>query len=278
MLSQWDSFLKNLGEWQGSFTRFSPQGEKTADTPTLVTIEGLNNNKNVHQVVRYLPPDEPSRDVVVDYDSLNRSILFFDNGAFSQGSMQWGPYSTFGGEFGLIDNEFGDGSRRLRMVVLFSSNSQLQRVVLIREKLPDSNVLERSPLTVDSLIGEWQGEATTVYADLSNPTSFSSHLKVERKSSDLIEQTLSFEGRTINSTARIEGNRLLFEKSELPTQIMMLPDGASCSCPLKVGSGHNFVLEMGWLLQSNIRQRLMRSYNEKGNWVGCTLVTEKKIA
>ena len=77
MLSQWDSFLKNIGEWRGSFTRFSPQGEETEDTPTLVTIEGLNDNKNVHQVVRYLPPNEPPRDVVVDYDSLNRQHLIF---------------------------------------------------------------------------------------------------------------------------------------------------------------------------------------------------------
>ena len=277
-MSQWDSFLKNLGEWHGSFTRFSPQGEETEDTPTLVTLEGLNDNKHVHQVVRYLPPDKPSRDVVVDYDSLNRSILFFENGAFCQGSMQWGPYSTFGAESGIIDNDFGDGSRRLRMVILYSRDSQLQRVVLIREKLSDSNVPERSPLSVDSLLGEWEGEATTIYADLSNPTNYASHLTVKRKNNTQIEQSLSFGDRNISSTARIEGNRLLFEQSDLPTQIMLLPDGASCTCPLKVSSGHNFVLEMGWLLQPNIRQRLMRNYNEKGNWVSCTLVTEKKIA
>jgi hypothetical protein len=276
MLAQWDCFLKNLGEWHGSFTRFSPQGEETADTPTLVTLEGLNNNQNVHQVVRYLPPDEPSRDVVVDYDSLNRSILFFANGAFSQGSMQWGPYSTFGGEFGLIDNEFGDGTRRLRMVELYNNMSELERVVLIREKLPDSNVPERPTLTVDSLIGEWQGQAITLYADLSQPTEFSTHLAIKLKDSNQLEQSLSFANHTISSTARIEGSRLLFDNSNLPTQVMLLPDGASCSCPLKVSLGHNFILEMGWLLQPNIRQRIMRSYNKKGNWVSCTLVTEKK--
>ncbi|MDJ0549650.1 MAG: DUF3598 family protein, partial [Microcystis sp. M49637_WE12] len=26
MLSQWECLLKNLGQWQGSFTRLSPQG------------------------------------------------------------------------------------------------------------------------------------------------------------------------------------------------------------------------------------------------------------
>ena len=309
MLAQWDCFLKNLGEWHGSFTRFSPLGKQTSDTPTLVTLEGLNDNQNVHQVVRYLPPNEPSRDLVLDYDSLNRSIIFFENGAFSQGSMQWGPYSTFGTEFGIIDNEFGDGTRRLRMVELYNSSSQLERVTLIREKLPDSNVPERPPLTIDDLLGEWQGEAVTLHADLSSSTTFSSHLQIERNG-DRLTQSLSFgerptasEGskvmrehddgtsvpsdarrkgtrelgdRKISSTARIEGSRLLFD-SDLPTQVMLLPDGASSNCPLEVKLGHNFVLEMGWLLQPNIRQRIIRSYNEKGNWVSCTLVTERKI-
>lgn len=277
MLAQWDCFLKNLGEWHGSFTRFSPQGEQTSDTPTLVTFEGLNDNQNVHQVVRYMPPNEPSRDVVVDYEDLNRSIIFFENGAFSQGSMQWGPYSTFGAEFGIIDNEFGDGTRRLRMVELYNTDSKLERLVLIREKLPDSNLPERPTLTIDSLLGEWQGEATTLYADLSNPSKFSSKLRIKQIDSDRIEQSLSFGERTISSTARIAGTRLLFE-SDFPTQVMLLADGASCNCPLEVKLGHNFVLEMGWLLQPNIRQRIIRSYNEKGNWVSCTLVTERKIS
>lgn len=278
MLAQWDCFLKNLGEWHGSFTRYSPQGEETVDTPSIVTLEGLNDNQNVHQVVRYLPPDEPPRDVVVDYDSLNRSILFFANGAFSQGSMQWGPYSTFGGEFGIIDNQFGDGTRRLRMVELYNSSSQLERIVLIREQLPQSNVPERPPLTVDSLLGEWQGEATTLYADLSNPSQFTSRLKIERIESDRLKQSLSFGYRTITSTARIDGSRLLFEKDDFTSQVLLLPDGASCNCPLKVKLGHNFVLEMGWLLQPQIRQRIIRSYNDKGNWTSCTLVTEKKVS
>ena len=276
MTEQWDYFLKNLGEWQGSFTRMSPQGEEVTDTPTLVTLEGLNDNKNVHQVVRYLPPDEPSRDVVVDYDSLNRSILFFPNGAFSQGSMQWGPYSTFGGEFGLIDNEFGDGTRRLRMVELFDSSAKLDRIVLIREKLPHSNIPERPTLTVEDLLGEWAGEGMTLYADLSNPTSFTSHLKIERVTSDRLNQTLSFGDRQISSDARIDGSRLLFENSELPSQVLLLSDGASCNCPLEIKLGHNFVLEMGWLIRPNIRQRIIRTYNHKGNWISCSLVTEKK--
>ena len=115
-----------------------------------------------------------------------------------------------------------------------------------------------------------------MYADLSNPTEFDSHLSIKSLDGDRLEQTLSFDDGKISSTAKIEGNRLLFAETDFPTQVMLLPDGASCSCPLKVSSGHNFVLEMGWLLKPNIRQRIMRSYNEKGNWVSCTLVTEHR--
>lgn len=277
MLTQWECFLKNLGEWEGSFTRFSPLGEEISDTPTLVTLEGRNNNKNVHQVVRYLPPNEPPRDVVIDYEFLNRSILFFDNGAFSQGSMQWGPYSTFGGEFGLIDHDFSDGTRRLRMVELYDSASKLEKIVLIRERLPQSNIPERPQLTVNDLLGEWEGKAITLYADLSQSDTFTSNLKIEQQDKNHLTQTLSFANQTISSTAKIDGNKLLFENSSLPTQVLLLPDGASCNCPLEVKLGHNFVLEMGWLLQPQLRQRIIRSYNDKGNWVSCTLVTEEKV-
>ncbi|MDJ0649296.1 MAG: DUF3598 family protein [Xenococcaceae cyanobacterium MO_188.B19] len=274
MLSQWDSFLKNLGEWQGSFTRLSPQGQEIEDTPTIVTLEGRENNQAVHQVVHYLPVDKPARDIVVDYrnTSLNRSILFFENGAFAQGSMQFAPYGSFGGEFGLISEEC-----RLRMVILYDTSSKLERVVLIREKLPNSNIPEKPPLTVESLLGEWQGEGVTIYPDFRTPDTFNSHLTITQLNSDYLEQTLAFGNRKITSKAKIDGSRLLFEDSPLKVQILLLPDGASCNCPLEPKIGHNFVLEIGWMLTPHKRQRIMRNFNDKGNWTSCTLVTETKL-
>jgi hypothetical protein len=273
MLSQWECLLKNLGEWQGSFTRLSPQGQEVENIPTVVTLEGLNDNKTVHQVVRYLYRDRSPRELVLEYSSLNRTILFFDNGAFCQGSMQWGPYGEFGAEFGLIN-----GDRRLRLVQQYNNTNQLERLVLIREKLPQSNTSERPPLTLEQLIGEWQGDAVTIYPDLRTPDTYTTYLQIERQSNNCVKQKLSFGNRTIASTAKVDGSCLVFENSGLPVQILFLPDGASCNCPLEIKSGQNFVLEMGWLVQLNRRQRIIRSYNEKGTWVSCTLVTEEKIS
>jgi hypothetical protein len=117
-ISQWDRLLKNLGEWEGSFTRLTREGELIEDIPTLVSLEGRDNNTRIHQIVRYLPPNQPPKETAFDYTSLNRNILFIDNGAFSQGSLFWSPWSQCGAELGLIN-----GDRRLRGVLSFNDGS-----------------------------------------------------------------------------------------------------------------------------------------------------------
>jgi hypothetical protein len=276
MTSQWKYLLKNLGEWQGSFTRFSPQGEQLEDIPTVVSLEGLNNNQTIRQIIRRLPPGQPVNEKVLEYSSLNRSTLFLENGAFSQGSIQWGPFSEFGAELGLIE-----GNRRLRLVQLYNKENQIERLTLIREKLAGTNTPERPPLTLEQLLGEWQGEAVTIYPDLRSPETYPTCLKIDREDTNRIVQQLTYgagaSARTISSTAQINGSVLYFDQSALPTQVVMLPDGASSNCPLVVKPGHVFVLEVGWLLQPNQRQRLVRTYSDKGEWVSLTLVREQKI-
>ena len=43
-MNQWQRFLKNLGDWRGSFSQFSAQGNIVKNTPTRVTLEGVENN------------------------------------------------------------------------------------------------------------------------------------------------------------------------------------------------------------------------------------------
>ncbi len=274
--SQWECLLQNLGEWQGSFTRFSPQGKLIEDTPTVVSFEGLNNNQTMRQIVRRFPANQPQNEKILEYSSLGRGILLFENGAFSQGSIQLAPFSEFGAELGLID-----GDRRLRLVQLFDPNGQLDRITLIREKLAGSTAAERPPLKLDELVGEWQGEAVTIYPDWRLPDKYSTKLQIAKNSNNQITQHLSIpEGdstRQISSTARIEGSILYFDGSSPVNQVMLLPDCASSTCPQQIIAGKAFFLEVGWLLQPNLRQRLIRRYDSKGGWSSLTLVTERRI-
>ncbi len=272
MKSQWDCLLENLGVWEGSFTRLSPNGDLIEDVPSIVSFTGLNDNQTMRQIVRLEPANQAVSEKVLEYSSLGRNTLLFENGAFSQGSIQWGPFSEFGAELGLIE-----GDRRLRLVQLFDKQSQLSHLTLIRERKAESTATERPRLSVDQLMGTWHGEATTIYPDWRSPDSYLTSLKLWQ-TDDRLHQELSFGGSNpIASSARIEASRLVFDQREMPIQVLLLPDGASSNCPIEIKPRRSFVLEAGWLVQPNLRQRMMRRYSDKGEWVSLTLVTERKI-
>ena len=262
-MSQWNALLRNLGEWEGSFTRLSPQGELLGDTKSVVSLEGLNNNQTIRQTIRL-----GDNKKVLEYSSLGKGVLFFENGAFSQGSIQLAPFSEFGAEFGLID-----GDRRLRLIQLFDKNLKLDSFTLIREHLAQTQSSQNPVLTVDALLGEWIGEAVTIYPDLQKPDSYSTqmHLKLD---DGKLTQSLSFANRTINSTATVKDSILLFEQNQV--QVLLLPDGASVTSPLQAQLRQSLFLEVGWLINPNLRQRMIRTYNDKGEWISLTLVIERK--
>src|SRR6476646_5281560 len=282
MKSQWECLLQNLGEWQGSFTQLAPNGQVLADTPTLVAFEAINNNQTMRQLVRrFLPNQNGSeeleiQDKVLEYSSLNRGTLFFESGAFSQGSLQLGPFAEFGAELGLIA-----GNQRLRLVQLFNREGNLHQLTLIRETRAGTEVVEQPPLQLSDLLGEWQGEAVTIYPDWRSPDRYPTQLKLHQDSADQLVQQLTFgigdTARTITSTARIDGSILYFDQSAQAVQVLFLPNGASSNCPQHLKVGQPFVLEVGWLIEPCLRQRMVRRYDAQGGWSSLTLVTERKV-
>ena len=279
MRSQWECILQNLGEWHGSFTRFSPQGEFIEDIPSIVSLEGINNNQTIHFVLRRFPPNQPVNELVLEFSTIARNTLFLETGAFSQGSIQLAPFTDFGAELALVDcDSFADlPVRRLRLVQQFDQNGQLDKLTLIREALAGSNAVASPQVQIDDLIGEWQGQAVTIYPDLRPPDTYSTTLRLQKLGSDKLQQQLSTPTFNISSTARIQGNTLHFDSGAQSTQILLLPGGATSTSPKSVKAGQSFFLEVGWLTQSGIRQRLIRNYNGKGEWSSLTLVTERKL-
>ncbi|MEH2285998.1 DUF3598 family protein [Nostoc sp.] len=267
MKSQWQCFLQNLGVWEGSFTNFSPQGTLLNDTPSRLSLEGLNNSQKVR-----LTLSRSGQDIIREFNSVGGGLLFFENGSFSEGLIQLGPFSEFGGELALVYE-----NRRLRLVQLFDSTGQLKELILIREHLARTPAVERPTVQINDLLGEWQGQAVTIYPDLRSPDTYSTIFKLQLDDVGRLIQSTSFSDRTITSTATIKGPIVLFDQDpQKQVQILFLPDGASATSPLKVQLRQPFFLETGWLIQPNLRQRMIRSYNEKGEWVSLTLVTEER--
>jgi hypothetical protein len=273
--SNWDNFLKNLGEWQGSFTSISPAGEVLESTPSILNLDGLEDNKLVRfRVRRYVDGSpEPTTDYLQEHRTMGRQNIFFDTGAFSKGTIQVAPNTEFGAEYGFVAVD-----RRLRFVQLFDVHGSFAKLVLIREVRSGSNAPFRPNLDVAQLLGTWVGEAVTAYADLRNPDTCSTTLELHQVGTDRLEQRLRFGNQTISSIGRIQNNKLYFEGGPQPREILLLPDGGSSNIPQQVKLREPVMVEAGWLVHDNERQRLIRTYNDKGEWVSSTHVIERRVS
>lgn len=272
MSSQWERLLKNSGTWVGSFTHLSPLGELLDDTPTVVALKPLNQGNTMRQEIIKSPPASPPQERVLEYQSLAKSVLFFSNGAFSQGSLQWGPFSEFGAELGLIvDNH------RLRLVQRFSKNSQLAQLTLIREHLAGTLPSQRPRLSLSNLVGSWHGTAVTLYPDLRPSDTYSTRLDIVR-AGDTIQQALYLgQGASpMTSEGQIQGDRIVFASGSQTIQALLMWDGASSVCPTTIEPRRPFFLEVGWLIGPDQRQRMIRQYTAQGSWESLTLVTESR--
>jgi Domain of unknown function (DUF3598) len=273
MNSNWENFLQNLGEWQGSFTTFSVTGEILSNTLSILTLVATEENKLVKFRVRRYGAEgyssEPTTDFTEEYRTIGRQNVFFDAGAFSKGTIQISPVSDFGAEYGFVAP-----NRRLRFVQLFDMERNFSKVVLIREFLADTESIEQPPLTVDRLIGRWIGQATTAYADLRNSDVVETCLEIQRIGADQLQQTITFGDQVISTTAVIKENKLIF--TETNREILLLPDGGSSNVPLQVNSRTPVFVEAGWLVTDHQRQRILRNYNDRGEWVSSTHVIEHR--
>lgn len=230
--SQWLRLLKNVGNWQGSFTEFSANGVLIKNTPTEVNLEGLNENKTIRLTVDRLDSNDPPH--VNEFTSLNRNIFLFEDGHFAKGTQQFSPFSIFGAEFGFFAND-----RRLRMVQLFDKESNLEQVTLIREFRANGNGVERSQLSIEQLEGQWQGEAFTLYPDWRNTEPYSTDLII-KKEGDHVIQTLKTPELNLTSQGKIDHNTITFSRNNTDIRLLLLPDGASSTTPLKIENRQSF--------------------------------------
>ncbi len=268
MSAQWQGLLQNQGTWKGSFTNLSLDGVPLPDTPSEVNIHLSEDEQTVFFSLQREGMSEIK--LQFEYPGPGLQVPFFEDGCFSQGSLQQSPHINFGAEFALIE-----GDRRLRLVQLFDHGTALTSLTLIRENRA-GNTVQSPPLTVDALVGVWQGEAITRYADYRDPDVMQTQILVEREG-DRLTQSLQFGNHRIQTSAQIDGNRLHFNEGAQPMLLLCLPGGASALVPQQIQPRTPFVFETGWLVEPSLRKRMVRSYDDKGKWASITVVTERKI-
>ncbi len=274
----WQGLLTNLGEWAGSFMEFSAAGRFVKETPSHLNLSLSEDELAVSLCLRRFPPNQSVNEInfQFSYPGPGLAIPFFEQGAFSQGSLQHTSVTRFGAELAMI---WGD--RRVRLVEQFANGLDFSSVTVIGETR--AGVPNSPSLTVADLCGHWQGHATTLFANGHPPQSYDLSLSISQVG-DRLKQSLQFQNQfqnqfqdqQIQTEGQIHGNKLEFSSGPQPLQLLLLPAGASCLCPQRIERGVPFFLEAGWLIEANLRQRLIRSYNDKGEWVSLTHVVEHK--
>jgi Domain of unknown function (DUF3598) len=253
MKSQWECVRQNLGDWQGSFTHISPQGDILEDIPSHISLTSSADKSTIHLVLTRSYPAAPGSPelvpqvMAIDLSAPGAGALFFETGAFSEGGIYFTNHAKFGAEFCLITPS---KDRRLRLVQMFDDTGKFDRLTLIREQRVESNAPERPPLLLSDLIGTWQGVATILKPQETVPAT-------------VIQET-------------IQTDQLEFEQDGLSYRTLLLPDGAFATCPIQITAGRAFSLEMGWLLAPHLRQRLIRQYDATGSWITLMLLIETR--
>jgi hypothetical protein len=257
MGSQWENFLRNLGEWHGSFASLDASGTIVDSTPSILSLEQEEGQQLVHFTLRRYGnglDSAPTREISQEYRSLGKQVVFFESGTFSKGSLQVAPGTVFGAEFGFVA-----GDRRHRLVQLHSPEGALESLVLIREFRAGSGVSERPPLEADHLLGHWTGQAATISAEWSEPDLSPCALEVHRGG----DGTLTLHTR-IGAVEETSGH---------PERLLLLPDSAYCLVPLQVGHREAFRVEAGWLPSPGSLERLIRRYDSSGAWISATWIS-----
>jgi len=253
MTSQWQNFLRNLGEWHGTFASLDANGTIQDTTASILTLEAEEDDRLVRFRLRRFADGDvngtPSRDVSEDYRSLGRQVVFFANGTFCKGTLQVAPGIAFGGEFGFVD-----GDRRHRLVQLHDSAGALNGLVLIREFRAGSVAVEQPPLQAASLLGDWRGEAATINADWPEPDSAPAAIQVQSAAGGELSLQI-----TIGLHSEQAQGRLL-----------LLPDGGYHLSPLQVSHRQPFSVQAGWLASPGRLQCLIRRFDGSGAWQSST--------
>ena len=278
---QWTYIRKNIGQWRGSFIQFSSTAVQVSDTPSVLTLAEDRLDQHMSLVLKRTPLGQPTQTMERDlgYPGAVPYICFLPTGAFSQGAMVRRPWSSFGAEFSLLTD-----NRRLRLVQLYNGTASgehtLDYVTLIpeyRSPAVGPDALDSPPLTLDTVLGTWQGNSLYLPATMDKPHMGSSHWQAPRRGNDLTvtwgQESKPTDPKTQRFTP-IDPHR--WQAADSSLQFWLLPGGASCTVYPQLSKQQGARLELCWYLSSHQRQRLVRDYGTDGNWIGTSLMLETR--
>ena len=277
MSSQWDNFLRNLGEWRGTFCGLAADGSIADTTPSILRLEEGEEERLVRFSLRRFGPEGydgvPIHEMAQDYRNLGKQVVFFENGTFCKGTLQVSPGAEFGGEFGFVD-----GDRRHRLVQLHGNDGRFSKLVLIREFRSGGHGEEQPSASLDRLAGQWSGQASTISADWPEPSLDQASFQISQEGAQGFSLRTQIGPQEHEISGVLQGPCFGTAGGEQELQLQLLPDAGFNLRPVQVSHRAAFQLEAGWMPTPNSMQRLIRRYDASGAWLSATQIRATRSA
>ena len=247
----WKNFTANhLRDWQGIWTRYSPQGEVTESFQSLRSFRGNPEETEIVQTNRYAYADGRTLEKSWEFNQLSNSLsngLFHPENEsmrgvfFEYGHAAWVSTKLKTGSYFAVELFFKYEELRHSVGIVYDEHGSLFRTANIREdaaRFPSQYwSTELIQLAERNLGGNWQGTAVTMTPDL-------------KISAPVVTQLhWGWEGH----------------------ETFFLPDGVSVSCPGKISVGTSFTMVVNWLVTASEMQQLLVKYDEFGDFSALTL-------
>ncbi|MGB3641137.1 MAG: DUF3598 family protein [Rivularia sp. (in: cyanobacteria)] len=240
---------KHIRDWQGIWTRYSPQKAVTESFRSLRSFRSNPQQTEIAHTNRYMYADGTTKEESWEYnlhsnglsDGLFHPARDYMRGLnFEQGAAAWVTTQLKAESYFAVELFFLHENLRHSVGIVYDQKGNLMRTANIRE---DSTGFPSKYWSTDinqlperSISGNWQGTSLTMTPDLkvSEPLPTQFHFSWEKH------------------------------------KTFFLPDGVSISCPEKVSLGTPFILVANWLVTNSQLQQISAKYDEFGTFSALT--------
>ncbi len=242
----WQNFCANhLGNWHGTRTRYSPQGEVKEWFEAFRIFQANTDRTEITHTNRNIYTDSTTEEQSWQFSKHSNN---FSDGimhpitermrflALEQGAAA-GVYKEIEEQVPLgVELFLRNETLRYSLVSVYGKDGSLWRITLIREdKVAYPNNYwsnEVNLLAERNLSGNWTGTSVKMTPDLKVSAEFSAELQLT-----------------------IEGNKTLY-----------FPDGITLSCPNEVKVGKPANITTTWLIKPDLLQQISVDYNNSGDF------------
>lgn len=242
----WQNFCTNhLGNWHGTRTRYSPQGEVKGWFEAFRLLQANSDQTEITHTNRNIYADSTTEeqswqfskhsnnfsDGIMHPITARMRFLALEQGAAAGVYKKIEEQVPFGVELFLINE-----SLRYSLVIVYGKDGSLSSITLIREDkvvYPNNYWSNEVNLIAErNLNGNWTGKSVKMTPDLNVSAEVPAKLQLT-----------------------LEGNQTLY-----------FPDGITLSCPKEVKVGKQAALTTTWLVKPDLLQQISVNYDDSGDF------------